>query len=322
MSRAVPSNGWLVETDSSQRALAGIGWASESASVPPPPPVESEFYTRALVTQGWVTETLTRQFALPRMHWLSEQAQAGQVDATISETLAVPLDVINATASEVSDPPVGFRHYGLPWIGWITEVDQGERSLPFGGWVGETIAEQAGGAAIASIDEVATPVPLDVIHASQVTTGTFVEEPLAVPLEVITADIFDFVGVSIEEFTTDNGNEPFTPELAPPEDVINATAAFRTVTLTLRKRPAGSGAPIPPGAGTAKFAFWDVARPDLMTTPPVAKGNCDIAIDGTVNINLPASVLPAGGVGFLTINSSDGDPNVNWLQFSGPVQVD
>lgn len=102
-------------------------------------------------------------------------------------------------------------------------------------------------------------------------------------------------------------------------NTITATAAVssaRTIHLTFRN---GFGGEVDPT--TFKYAFWDSALPDILSAP-TASGTGTIGSDGTATIEIDQSLLPSGGVGYLVMSDTDGDPDTPWKQHSGPVRVE
>jgi hypothetical protein len=95
-----------------------------------------------------------------------------------------------------------------------------------------------------------------------------------------------------------------------------AASSARTIHLTFRN---GFGGEVDPA--TFKYAFWDSALPDILTAP-TASGTGTIGSDGTATIEIDQSLLPSGGVGYLVMSDTDGDPDTPWKQHSGPVRVE
>lgn len=80
------------------------------------------------------------------------------------------------------------------------------------------------------------------------------------------------------------------------------------------------GNPIP--QGTAIQAAWFDQNQPQNFTDPSWKGNLSVSdTAGTVTAQLTNSILSPGGVGWLVISSSNGDPQTIHSAFSGPVTV-
>ncbi len=112
--------------------------------------------------------------------------------------------------------------------------------------------------------------------------------------------------------------------LAQPVEYLYSMAASVTlatsVTVTLQ-----NGSTPQTGLTGLKWAFWPVARPDLISAAPVAKGSAETT-DGsgvlTFDITGLTSLTP-GQVGYLVVTDSDGDPAQSPVckALAGPVTV-
>lgn len=106
----------------------------------------------------------------------------------------------------------------------------------------------------------------------------------------------------------------------PLEYAYGSVALASSVTVTLQNGPT-------PQAGLTglKWAFWPVATPDLITAAPVAKGTAETTDgSGVLTFSIAGlTALPSGGVGYLVVTDSDGDPAQSpaCKALAGPVTV-
>lgn len=95
------------------------------------------------------------------------------------------------------------------------------------------------------------------------------------------------------------------------------TPGARTVTLALVN---ATDAPAANLSGL-RWAWFDQATPDLFMAP-TDNGTIETTdASGVLSIPLPNSQLAAGGIGWLIVTNSTGDPTVVHSAFSGPVAV-
>jgi hypothetical protein len=108
-----------------------------------------------------------------------------------------------------------------------------------------------------------------------------------------------------------------TPITAPLTTATPAPPPSRSVSITLNV-PAGTPAANLSGL---RWAWFDQATPNLFTAP-LATGTTE-STDGTgvLQITLANSALAVGGVGWLIVTDSSGDPTLAHNAFSGPVAV-
>jgi hypothetical protein len=80
------------------------------------------------------------------------------------------------------------------------------------------------------------------------------------------------------------------------------------------------GAPIS-GPVTVEYAFFDQASPSDFSTP-VEVGTAQIDANGFLDFEVEASALGAAQIGYLVVtNNINGNPELSWKEFSGPVRV-
>ena len=71
-----------------------------------------------------------------------------------------------------------------------------------------------------------------------------------------------------------------------------------------------------------KWAFFDTATPDGMTTPSAKGTGASTSISGVIALNITGTKLPPGGIGWLIFSNSDGTPTQgNLISFAGPCVV-
>lgn len=91
----------------------------------------------------------------------------------------------------------------------------------------------------------------------------------------------------------------------------------KTVTITLVSRLGAARASL----SSLKWAFWDYTRPDLITAAPVAGGSAETTDgSGVLVVDVAASALTNGQIGWLTVTDSDGTA-AHRHAFAGPVAV-
>lgn len=96
-------------------------------------------------------------------------------------------------------------------------------------------------------------------------------------------------------------------------DALGTTARFAVLKFR-------SGLGEVPTPTSFKWAFWDYALPDQLTVPRDT-GTGQIGADGRAILYFPNSTLPPGGIGYLVLANTDGNPDRYWKHHSGPVRV-
>jgi hypothetical protein len=98
---------------------------------------------------------------------------------------------------------------------------------------------------------------------------------------------------------------------------VLATSAASSINLTLTTNGTTPAANLT----GLKWAFFDQATPDALAGP-VAKGVAESTNgSGVLNVDITGTTLSPGGVGWLIVTNSDGNPATNHSVFAGPVAV-
>jgi hypothetical protein len=98
---------------------------------------------------------------------------------------------------------------------------------------------------------------------------------------------------------------------------VLATSAASSINLTLTTNGTTPAASLT----GLKWAFFDQATPDALAGP-VAKGVAESTNgSGVLNVDITGTTLSPGGVGWLIVTNSDGNPATNHSVFAGPVAV-
>jgi hypothetical protein len=300
---AITPNGWACETGSTSTS-APFGWLVQAVEEGGGGGGGGDGLLSVLMPIDWMTQTGIRSLFLPS-GWAIESASTTGSTAALSETAPVPDEAINVSAAAADPVDVDQRAVLAPF-GWNIETTAWS-AMTHEGWVTESLTPPATGATAIFVDS--APVATEAFTAALVIGATFVPGEVPVPDEQITGSGADTVGAVIDEES----------EAPVPLEAMVATASTRRVVLNLRKKmPDGSLALPTPGPAT--FAFWDEARPDLLTAP-TQKGACTIAADGSCTIDLPGTQLGVNSVGYITVSSTSGAAGVQYNHFSGPVTL-
>jgi hypothetical protein len=113
-----------------------------------------------------------------------------------------------------------------------------------------------------------------------------------------------------------SGNAVFGPQqYEAPSGPVEPSAP--TVTISLVNE---TGTPFA-SLSSLKWAFFDEASPELLTAP-VAKGAAESTdASGNLVIDVTGTSHTAGGIGWLVLSTSDGNPSGTYRQLCGPVTV-
>lgn len=75
-----------------------------------------------------------------------------------------------------------------------------------------------------------------------------------------------------------------------------------------------------PAANVAglSWAWFDEAQPHLFTAPK-ATGNAGAIVSGVLSVTITGTALASGGVGWLEVDATDGNPASNFSGWGGPL---